>query len=167
VPEATLVLTSRHARAQPPPCSRAFFLGGNQTEPGTGEGNMPTLDEVFESKYLKAADFKKGPRVLTIIESQMQTLKALDGRQQKKCVLYFENESKALVLNRTNFERVRDITGEEDSDDFPGHKIVGFADKTQMGGKTVDCVRVRAVQNKKKPDADEDAGPSGGPRGDR
>jgi hypothetical protein len=83
---------------------------------------------------------------------------------KKKCVLYFENEPKALVLNRTNFERVRDITGEEDSDDFPGHKIVGFADKTQMGGKTVDCVRVRAVQKKKKPDADEE--PNGGPRGD-
>jgi hypothetical protein len=68
----------------------------DRTEPATGEGNMPTIDEVFESKYLKAADFKNGPRVLTIIESQMQTLKALDGSHEEKMRLVLRERAEGF-----------------------------------------------------------------------
>jgi hypothetical protein len=45
-------------------------------------------------------------------------------------------------LNMTNFDAVADICG-DDTEFWPGQKIELYPTTTQMGGKTVDCVRIR------------------------
>jgi hypothetical protein len=52
-------------------------------------------------------------------------------------------QKKALPLNATNWDTIAEICG-EDTDDWPGGRIELYADKARMGGKTVDCIRVRA-----------------------
>lgn len=98
---------------------------------------------MFPSKYLKASDLNGKPRKLKIIEANPEILKTLDGREQRKIVLYFDNFQKMLPLNATNFDSVADITNEPDTDNWAGHEIVVYPDRTTMGGKTVDCVRVK------------------------
>jgi hypothetical protein len=39
-----------------------------------------TRDEVFQSKYLKAADLKGKPRIVKIESARYETLKGLDGK---------------------------------------------------------------------------------------
>ena len=53
-------------------------------------------DEVFPSKYLKAADLKGKPRVVTIESALYEPLKGLDGKETYKIVLYFGNVPKSL-----------------------------------------------------------------------
>ena len=100
-------------------------------------------DEVFPSKYLKAADLKGKPRTVKIVSAPYETLKGLDGKETRKIVLYFENVLKSLPLNATNFDAVCDATGCPDTEDWPGQRIELYPTKTIMGGKTVDCIRIR------------------------
>src|SRR5215472_14870223 len=102
-----------------------------------------TREEVFPSKYLKAADLKGKPRIVTIESAPYETLKGLDGKENQKIVLYFENVPKSLPLNATNFDAICDATGFPDTEDWPGELIELYPTKTTMGGKTVDCIRIR------------------------
>jgi hypothetical protein len=89
-------------------------------------------------------------------------LKALDGTENTKCVLYFDPPwgKKGLPLNVGNLDACYEITGESDSDDFVGHKITLFPTKTTMGSKIVDCIRIKAPAAKKpKPAAAEQDSP--------
>jgi len=99
-------------------------------------------DEVFPSKYLKASDLNGKPVVLTIADAPLETLKSPEGKEQSKIVLYFKGAKKALPLNIANWDAVAEILGGE-TDDWPGGRIELFPTKTQMGGKTVDCIRIR------------------------
>jgi hypothetical protein len=102
-----------------------------------------TRDEVFPSKYLKAADLKGKAHIVTIESAVYEALKGLDGKENNKIVLYFKNTEKALPLNATNFDAVCDATGCLDTDDWPGQRIELYPTRTTMGGKAVDCIRIR------------------------
>jgi len=99
--------------------------------------------EVFPSKYLKASDLNGKSAVVTIERVTFEKLRAPDGKEQEKVVLAFVKAKKTLPLNLTNYNAVTDIVGDDETDKWPGHQIELFADKTQMAGKTVDCVRIR------------------------
>jgi hypothetical protein len=100
-------------------------------------------DDVFPSKYLRAADLKGKPCIVTIESAPYETLKGLDGKENNRIVLYFKNTEKALPLNATNFDAVCDVTGCFDTEDWPGQRIELYPTKTAMKGKLVDCIRIR------------------------
>jgi hypothetical protein len=104
---------------------------------------MPTRDDIFPPKYLKASDLNGQPLTLVIKRAPVEALTSPDGKQERKTVLYFDGVPKKLPLNQTNWDAVVDVTGEADSDDWPGQKVEVYPTTTQMGGKTVDCVRIR------------------------
>jgi hypothetical protein len=105
---------------------------------------MPKRDDVFPSKYLKASDLKGKPITVTIERAPIETLKSPDGKEETKTVLYFVGAKKTLPLNRTNWDSVAEITGEDDSDNWPGHKLELYPSTVEMKSKVVDCIRVRA-----------------------
>jgi len=107
-------------------------------------------DEVFPSKYLKSADLKGKPVVLTITAAPAETLKSPDGKEQTKTVLYFNGAKKSLPLNITNWDSVAEICG-DDTDDWPGKKVELYPDKTPMRGEVVDCIRIRAPSQRELP----------------
>jgi hypothetical protein len=108
------------------------------------KGKSPmTRDEVFPSKYLKAADLKGKAHIVTIESAPYEPLKGLDGKENNKIVLSFKNAEKTLPLNATNFDSVCEVTGCPDSEDWPGKQIEVYPSKTLMGGKMVDCIRIR------------------------
>jgi hypothetical protein len=115
------------------------------------EAAMATREEIFPSKFLKCEDLKGKPRVVQIEDAPVETLKNNKGEEQSKIVLYFAGAKKALPLNMTNFDAVVDVTGCGDSRDWRGHRIELYPSKTQMGGKLVDCIRVRPPREQQPP----------------
>src|SRR5262249_27273819 len=107
-------------------------------------------DDVFPSKYLKAADLSGKPVVVTIERAVLETLKSPEGRAQDKIVLYLKSTKKSFPLNLTTWDAVADIAG-DDTDDWSGHRIELYTTTTQMGGKVVDCIRVRAPSQRSLP----------------
>jgi hypothetical protein len=107
-------------------------------------------DDVFPSKHLKCADLNGKPFVVTIEHAPFETLKSPEGKEQNKIVLYFLSAKKALPLNITNWDAVAEICG-DDTEDWPGNRIELYPARTQMGGKTVDCIRIRRPQQAETP----------------
>jgi hypothetical protein len=106
------------------------------------KGPKMNRNDLFPSKYFKAADLNGQPIVLTIKTATVETMKNMQGGSDEKLVLKFVNHKKALVVNRTNYDAIADGYGDE-TDGWLGEKVLLFPDKARVGGKTVDCVRVR------------------------
>jgi hypothetical protein len=122
---------------------------------------MAKRDDVFPSKYLKASDLNGKPCVVTITSAPLETLKTPDGKEDTKTVLYFRSAKKTLPLNRTNWDAVADIAG-DDTDAWPGCQVELYPTKTEMRGDVVACIRIRAPSQgqlktpaKKPPPADD------------
>jgi hypothetical protein len=102
------------------------------------------LNEAFPGKTWKrdCAEFENGGGV--VLEIAHCAVEQMDDGQ-KKLGVHFTGEERRLICNKTNFQNIAIITGEDDSDNWPGHKIELFNDPMvtgpagQRGG-----VRVRA-----------------------
>ncbi len=101
-------------------------------------------DDIFPSKYLKGSDLNGQPKVVTIERVERQKLKGLDGNEQEKAVIFFRGAKKALPLNRTNYDAVSGIVGNDDTDEWIGHLIELYSQKEPVAGTLKDCVRIRA-----------------------
>ena len=60
----------------------------------------------------------------------------------EKGVVFFEEFTRGMVLNRTNLKRIIDHHG-NDTDAWVGKKITLYPSETDFGGRTVPCIRVR------------------------
>jgi hypothetical protein len=122
---------------------------------------MVKRSEVFQSKWLSAADLNGGSVVATIKVAALETLKGFDGADTQKVVLYFAHKLKPLPLNRTNYDSVANIAGTDETDDWPGTKVEPFVNKEIVKGKLTDCVRIRkpATAAKAKPKKSDDPKP--------
>jgi hypothetical protein len=110
------------------------------TAPANGDPPMATRDELYPSKYLKAADLKGKPVGLIIDRVTQETLEA-NGKKDVKPVVHFRNTAKLLVLNLTNYVSIADQHGDE-TNNWPGCKIVVYPTTTLVGNKQKDCIRV-------------------------
>ena len=98
--------------------------------------------EAFPSRFFKADDVRDHP-VLVIAGVEYETLKNREGKDEQKPIVSFRKTKKLLVCNVTNFDAIVDITGEADSDDWPGHAVRLYDSEVQVGKEMKDCVRVR------------------------
>jgi hypothetical protein len=105
-------------------------------------------EELFPSKYLKCGDLKGRSVVVEIEEAPLEQLKGTDGTVQSKVVLHFVGKRKSMPLNRTNWDSVVEVTGEDDTVNWPGCRIEIYPSTTEMAGKRMDCIRVRAPASK-------------------
>jgi hypothetical protein len=113
------------------------------------------INGAFPSSYLKAADLQD-KRVQVVIAGV--TIEEI-GDGEHKPVVKFQGKDKRLVLNKTNSSTICEITGTEETDEWPGTKIVLYPTKVDYQGKRVDGIRVDYPKDRPKPveldDADE------------
>ena len=98
------------------------------------------INEVFPSKYLKAADLQ-GRQVTVKIRSAEQELMGND----RKLVVYFDGKEKGLVCNKTNANNIAHLYG-QDTNDWTGNEITLFEAMVDFQGKTVPSIRVKSPQ---------------------
>ncbi len=92
--------------------------------------------KLFPGKYLRADDLE-GDTPVT-----MKSLGLEEINDEKKPVLYFGEQAKGLVLNKTNGNSIASLHGNE-TDDWPGKKIILYATEVDFRGEIVDAIRVR------------------------
>ena len=63
----------------------------------------------------------------------------------------FQRHQEVFPLNVTNWDAVVDVTSEDDSDNWPGHKLELFPTTTTMAGKLKDCIRIRPPAQRELP----------------
>jgi len=104
---------------------------------------MATRSERYPRRFLSAEDLKGKSVVVEIEEECLEELTDTNGKTVNKSVLSFVGKGKKLVLNATNWDSIVEITGCEDSRDWPGNKIELYPTTTLMAGRKVDCIRIR------------------------
>jgi len=100
---------------------------------------MTNVNEMYpsSSQYLKADDLKNREVTVTIASNEIA-----EFDNGKKVVLKFSGKEKGLTLNKTNAMKIADAYG-DDVEGWKGKEIIMYPDKTDFGGKMVDCIRVR------------------------
>jgi hypothetical protein len=103
---------------------------------------FPTVDLLFPSKYIKAADLK-GQKVAVTIESidPRQKLKMKDNTEKLSPVLTLVGKQKSWVLNVTNALAIAEVFGNELAG-WIGKTVVIFPTRVQFGTRIVDAIRV-------------------------
>lgn len=103
------------------------------------------IASAFPSKYLKAAELE-GDTVFTIDRVEIENVAPQGKPVEEKPVLYFAEDERGLVLNKTNSETIASIHGGE-TDEWSGKQITLFATEVDFQGKQVLAIRVRMKRN--------------------
>lgn len=96
------------------------------------------INDAFPSKWLKAADLE-GPTVATI---KLVTMDKLGDDGDDRALVYFEETTLALVLNKTNATQISLITQSPDTDAWKGKRIGLRREMVQFKGQQVEAIRV-------------------------
>lgn len=96
-------------------------------------------NEIFAGKSLKAADLGTSQPVVTI--EKVESKKFDDGM---KAVIHFRGKDKVLICNKTNWNSIVEITGQEDSDNWTGKRIRLVVARVDFQGQRVPAIRVDA-----------------------
>ena len=103
------------------------------------------LDDVFPSTYLKSSDLQSEDVVFTI-----RSVERKEFDDEPKPICWFEETSKGLVLNRTNFKSIAKLHG-DDSEDWHGQRITLFGTEVTFRGTPTTAIRVRLTVPEKDP----------------
>lgn len=98
------------------------------------------LSDLYPSKYMKAEDFQEGETRTVVIDRVEVEL--LGKKQEEKPVLYFRQNQKPLVMNKTNAAIIGALYGSE-TDEWTGKPIVLYTLEVDSFGDIVRAIRVR------------------------
>jgi hypothetical protein len=100
---------------------------------------MPTVSELFPARYSKADDFRSGPRAVTIDHVAVEPV---GPDKTAKAVVYFRENVKPVVCNKTNATRLGLKLG-PNTEDWAGAKISLHREMVQFGSNFVAAIRVQ------------------------
>jgi len=98
------------------------------------------INEAFPSKYLKVADLQGTEPIVTIDRVEFQPV---GQDREMKAVLFFRNKHKGLLLNKTNANKIIEITGTAITEEWEGQRRRLYAAETTFAGKPVECLRIK------------------------
>jgi hypothetical protein len=101
---------------------------------------MASINDIYTSKWLVAADLKRQPRTYTITRVSIGTV-GQGAEAKTQLILNFEEIDKPLGLNVTNSRAIGNIYG-EDYEEWTGEAVVLFPTKVDFNGQMKDAIRV-------------------------
>ena len=97
------------------------------------------------SKYLAKNDVGDDGLVLTIKGFKTETIEGDHGDEQK-VIMYFVEDIKPMVLNRTNSQLVGIATGATSAGEARGKQVVVYNDPSiSFGGKVTGGIRIKKI----------------------
>ena len=103
------------------------------------------INDVFPSKYLKAAQLKGHEPTVVISRCEMEEV-----GDDRKLVLYFQGKEKGMVCNRTNADRIAFMYS-PDTDNWIGKEITIYAEMVSFQGKAMEGLRVKPPKKRNGP----------------
>lgn len=100
------------------------------------------VDQMFPSKFLRAADVPQGKFFTLTIASVTLEDVGTENASDVKPVMYFKETQKGMVLNKTNAHAVEWAYGPE-TDTWPGNQVELFTEMTMFQGRPTPGLRLR------------------------
>lgn len=104
------------------------------------------LDDAFPSKFLKASDLPEEGTITVTIEQVAMAEVGMD--KQRKLVINFEEQDKAMICNQTNAKTIAKVTGSRDTDEWIGKQIRLHRADVEFKGDMVESIRVSTKAGK-------------------
>jgi hypothetical protein len=108
------------------------------------------LDDLVTSKsrYLKKEDVGTEGKNLTIAAFEKVMVKNDDGDEEQKVIIHFTNQDfKPMILNISNKDALKEITGETTVEGVKGKTVNVYNDpKVKFGPKAVGGLRIREAR---------------------
>ena len=101
---------------------------------------MVLASDFDKSKYLRAEDLKSEKKFR--IKAVTVEVVGTGSEKEQKLVVWFTNDERGLVLNKTNNRTLRGVFG-DDVRGWPGKIIIVFPTMVEMQGKMTPALRVR------------------------
>lgn len=104
--------------------------------------------------FLGAYSLENGDDLtLTIKEVRTEGVKGSSGKEEKCMIVYFNEESKGMVCNRTNAKTIETLNGSPYIEDWKGQAVILYVEKdVKAFGSTTDALRIRQFTPKKEID---------------
>lgn len=107
---------------------------------------MAKVNDIKDSNYLTKEDCEPAIKV-TVSHCAEEDVSMANQPAKMKYVVYFKEQSKGMVLNLTNFQRIVSLCSKDDTDDWQGVQFTLYNDPTvDFGGKLVGGIRVWVPQ---------------------
>lgn len=103
---------------------------------------MGNINDAFPSNYLRASDLKGAQPTVTIDRVEYEEV----GRQKdRKPILYFVGKEKGLVLNKTNANKIIELTSSPVTEEWHGFRLRLYATMVEFAGDQVEAIRIKAA----------------------
>lgn len=103
---------------------------------------MAHWKSMMDRDFIFAFDLNGKDVTVTIAKVTAGQLTGEGGRKSKKPIAFFEGKEKGMALNATNCKTIAAMYG-NDVERWIGKRVTLYPTTTEMGGKTVECIRVR------------------------
>jgi hypothetical protein len=102
------------------------------------------VDDMFPSKYLHGSDIKAE---ITVTIAKVAPEKMHNPRKGEITgfVLYVERGSKGIVLGKELANQIADALNIDDTDHWPGKKIILYPEQMTVAGERVTAIRARSA----------------------
>lgn len=98
--------------------------------------------QMFPSEFLKSDDLSSKPEEVTMDKVTVREFQdPITKESEEKPLLHFVGVEKTLILNKTNWDRIAEMYGDE-SDKWKGKKIKLHLEAITAFGKKTDAIRV-------------------------
>ncbi len=102
----------------------------------------------FDYTYLGGYSIEGEDKTLTIKIVKTEKVQGTSGREEECMVIYFEEESKGMICNKTNAKTITKIHGTPYVEEWAGKKVVLGTEKVFAFGENTDALRIRAFKPK-------------------
>ena len=102
----------------------------------------------FDYQYLGGYSIDGEDKTLTIKKVVTEKVQGTSGRAEDCMVIYFEEESKGMICNKTNAKTITKVHGTPYIEEWAGKRIVLGTEKVSAFGETTDALRIRAFKPK-------------------
>jgi hypothetical protein len=100
-------------------------------------------------EYLGAYSLENGEDLeLTISNVKQEMVKGQSGRDESCMVIYFEEQDKGMICNKTNAKTIQSVHGTPYIEEWTGKRVLLGTEKVSAFGETTDALRIRAFKPK-------------------
>lgn len=104
---------------------------------------MPNINDIFPSKFLKAHELKGTTPTVTIARVGIEQVRSRTHVDTKP-VLYFQNRTKGVLLNKTRAQAVTQIAGSPLTERWVGVAVTLYATTATFDKTTHDVIGIKA-----------------------
>lgn len=121
------------------------------------EHDMPNIDEMMPSKFLKKSDTTEAGKIVTV-QSLSSTNVGSPDKPEDKWTMSFVELDKPLVMNKTNLKRAAVIFNSKQTEDWIGKKVnLYFDPMVEFAGEIKGGLRLKPAEQPAQPESENPA----------